>query len=161
MHSPSNHSNATFAAPAVRWDFSTDNPLFLIALFLLAMECTDLVLLIEGSEFAFKNCVSLRCIQGHVNYMILDAPKTNAPLLKVNSEPSIKMTRKLPTATMTADAIGPALQPSKGLASTWKDLWRSGETLMVAGLEGFWWHVSRIQRMSFYTVTTLQLVKTI
>ena len=39
------------------------------------MECADLVLLIEGSEFAFKNCVSLRCIQGHVNYMILDAPQ--------------------------------------------------------------------------------------
>ena len=40
-----------------------------------AASCSDLVLLIEGSEFAFKSCVHLRCIQCHVNKMTLDAPK--------------------------------------------------------------------------------------
>ena len=39
---------------------------------------TALVLLIEGSEFLFKNCAYLRCIQCDLVYMPLYAPKIDA-----------------------------------------------------------------------------------
>ena len=39
---------------------------------------SDLVLLIEGSQFAFRRCVYLRCIQCHLVHKTLDAPKINA-----------------------------------------------------------------------------------
>ena len=35
----------------------------------------EFVLLTEGSEFDFKSCIYLRCIQCHVSLMTLDAPK--------------------------------------------------------------------------------------
>ena len=38
----------------------------------------DLISLIEGSEFAVKRCVYLRCIQCHIKMMTLDAPKMKA-----------------------------------------------------------------------------------
>ena len=38
----------------------------------------NLVLLIESSEFAFKSCVCLRCIQCRLVDVTLDAPKINA-----------------------------------------------------------------------------------
>ena len=44
----------------------------------MCIELSDLVLLIEGSEFAFKICVYLRCIPCHLIDMTLDAPKKNS-----------------------------------------------------------------------------------
>ena len=38
---------------------------------------SDLVLLIEGSKFDFKSCVSLRCIQCYLVDMTLDALEIN------------------------------------------------------------------------------------
>ena len=53
----------------------------------------DLVLLIGGSEFAFKKFGPLRCIQCHGVDVTLDAPETNAKPLRANSERSIQRTR--------------------------------------------------------------------
>ena len=39
--------------------------------------CADLVILIEGSEFAFKRCVYLWCIQCHIVDTTLDAREIN------------------------------------------------------------------------------------
>ena len=43
------------------------------------MALAGLVLSIEGSEFAFKSCIYLRCIQCHLVDIMSDSPKINTP----------------------------------------------------------------------------------
>ena len=63
---------------------------------------TDLALLIEGFKYAFKSSIFiyLWCIQYHLSDIPLDAPKLNATFdSTANLEPSIKMTRSVPSVT--------------------------------------------------------------